>query len=223
MEPVAAHSCIYSYTKQTNKTTVPTNRKGEISKQVQLYTIGSWPEMQQLNVLHLRSNLSHLVLLFLYAAWANTYVSLCQNPCNQRLIEYPELEETHKDHWVQLLAQHWTTQNPNLMSESVEMSSWTWAAWCCDSWQPVSVPNHFLVKDLFLMSCGRQSQGSLREPFSLPNIQSGAFLWRQMGQVVLLQQEVSTELVPQTRNCAPVDCLWGIHIFCMPTEHWGTC
>lgn len=62
------------------------------------------------------------------------------------------------------------------------------------------MPNHFLVKDLFLMSYGRQSQGSFREPLSLPNIQFSAFLRRQMGQVVLLEQEVSTELVPQNRE-----------------------
>jgi len=32
--------------------------------------------------------------------------------------EYPQLEGTHKDHWVQLLAPHSTTQNSNPMSES---------------------------------------------------------------------------------------------------------
>ena len=35
-----------------------------------------------------------------------------------RIIEYPELEGTHKDHQVQLLASQRTTQNSNTMSES---------------------------------------------------------------------------------------------------------
>ena len=34
-----------------------------------------------------------------------------------RIIEFPEVEETHKDHQVQLSAPHYTTQNPNPMSE----------------------------------------------------------------------------------------------------------
>ena len=37
---------------------------------------------------------------------------------SRRVIEYPELEGTHKDHRVQLLALHRTTQKPDCMSES---------------------------------------------------------------------------------------------------------
>ena len=38
---------------------------------------------------------------------------------NHRAIEYPELEETHKDLQAQPLAPHRTTQNSNLESQSV--------------------------------------------------------------------------------------------------------
>lgn len=36
-----------------------------------------------------------------------------------RIIEYPEWEETHSDHGIQLLAIHSTIQKSDLMSESV--------------------------------------------------------------------------------------------------------
>ena len=35
-----------------------------------------------------------------------------------RIVEYPQLEGTHKDHCVQLQAPHSSTQNPNPTSES---------------------------------------------------------------------------------------------------------
>jgi len=35
-----------------------------------------------------------------------------------RIIQYPQLEGTHKDHWVQLWAPHRTTQNPTPMPKS---------------------------------------------------------------------------------------------------------
>ena len=37
---------------------------------------------------------------------------------NHRITEQPKLEGTHKDHWVQLLAPHRTTQKSNYLSES---------------------------------------------------------------------------------------------------------
>ena len=42
-----------------------------------------------------------------------------------RSVEYPELEGTHRDHWVQLPAPHITTQNPNLMPGSTILNSST--------------------------------------------------------------------------------------------------
>ena len=42
-------------------------------------------------------------------------------------MEYPKLEETHKDHEAQLLTPHSTTQNPNPVSEStVQMAFVLW-------------------------------------------------------------------------------------------------
>ena len=40
-------------------------------------------------------------------------------PRNHRIIEYPKLEGTHKDHRVQLLAPHSTTQKSDHTTESV--------------------------------------------------------------------------------------------------------
>ena len=69
------------------------------------------------------------------------------------MIEYPELEGTHRDHWVQLLALHRTTQNSNPMPESgIQM--------LLEFWQLGTVPtalgslfhvDHPLVKNLFLI------------------------------------------------------------------------
>lgn len=39
-------------------------------------------------------------------------------PSQNRIIEYLEWMGIHKDHWVQLLGPHRTTQSPNPMSES---------------------------------------------------------------------------------------------------------
>lgn len=70
------------------------------------------------------------------------------------IIKYPELEDTNKGHQIQDLAPQRTTQNSNHMSEStVQM--------LLDFWQLCTVttalgnhfpvPNHSLVKNLFLI------------------------------------------------------------------------
>ena len=69
---------------------------------------------------------------------------------SRRVMEYPELEGTmiHKDHRVQLLALHRTTQKPDCMSEStVETLLELWhlgamptALWCRPCPQPPSAP-----------------------------------------------------------------------------------
>lgn len=62
------------------------------------------------------------------------------------IVEYPELEETHKDHQVHLLAAHKTTWESDYMSESVvcslnsdSLEPWTlpWGA-CSSAWPPAS-------------------------------------------------------------------------------------
>ena len=55
-------------------------------------------------------------------------------------MEYPELEGTHRDHGVKLLAPHRTTQNPNPVSEStVQMLQSTQGRAHCPG-QPVPCP-----------------------------------------------------------------------------------
>jgi len=46
-------------------------------------------------------------------------LGLWEISCNNRSIEYPNLEGTHKDHSVQTLLPHKTTQKPNPMSEGI--------------------------------------------------------------------------------------------------------
>ena len=48
-----------------------------------------------------------------------------------RIIEYPKLEGTHKDHWVQPLAPHSTTQTQCQSSAQHSLSYSTWGCACC--------------------------------------------------------------------------------------------
>jgi len=65
-----------------------------------------------------------------------------------RITEKPELEGTWKHHSVQSPAPHRTTQNPNPISDSSAMNSYTWSCAHCPR-QPV--PCHCpLMKNQFL-------------------------------------------------------------------------
>ena len=57
------------------------------------------------------------------------------------IVEYPELKETYKDHQVQLLAPHRTTQKSKQRSESiVQMLLKLRQAQCCDHCSGEPVP-----------------------------------------------------------------------------------
>jgi len=67
------------------------------------------------------------------------------NSQNHRIIEYPELDGTLKDHWIQLLALHTTTQKSDHISSSfVQTLLELWQAQCHDRFpgDPVPVPDH---------------------------------------------------------------------------------
>lgn len=69
-----------------------------------------------------------------------------------RILEYLELEGTHKDNQVQLLALHRTTQKSNYMAECiVQMFLEYWQAQCGDYClgEPVPMPEHPLSEEPF--------------------------------------------------------------------------
>ena len=84
--------------------------------------------------------------------WSFSYYKIIQNSDSSRTMEYPELEWTHKDHCIQPLAPHRTTQSSNSTSECCLSTPGTLAFWHCDhhSGQPVPGLDHPLDKTLFL-------------------------------------------------------------------------
>lgn len=71
-----------------------------------------------------------------------------------RIIKYAELEETHKDHQIQVLAPQRTTQNSNRVSESIVqmlLDLWRFTAATAALGNHFPVPSHSLVKNLFLI------------------------------------------------------------------------
>ena len=93
--------------------------------------------------------------LCLLCSWVHTlsHVPTASNE-NHKITEYPELEETHEDHWSQLLAPHTITPNPNSTTKS---TSWTPAAWShnhCPA-KPAPSPTTLWWRTFFLCSTGR--------------------------------------------------------------------
>ena len=54
----------------------------------------------------------------------------CLLVCLFWIIEYLELERTHKDHWIQLVALHRTTQNSNHISKHFSITYWSAGSVC---------------------------------------------------------------------------------------------
>jgi len=68
-----------------------------------------------------------------------------------RIVEYPELEESHKHHWVQLLAPHRTTHNSNCLQALCKCfwNSSSLGLWPHCPGEPVPSFSHPLGKNLF--------------------------------------------------------------------------
>lgn len=68
-----------------------------------------------------------------------------------RIVEYPELEGAHKDHWIQLLAPHRTPKNQSICLRVIQMLLELCQAQCHDCFlrEPVSVANHPLGEKPF--------------------------------------------------------------------------